>query len=90
MWINYFMIGYNLEFFLFFSRDSAEDDLDMPLHEAAHQNIYMHDRMYTQETIDPSAFLDSVGPVLDERGMEFGMYTVISRVLTTALPRKFA
>ena len=49
----------------------------MALNEAAHQNIYMHDRMYTQETIDPSGFLDSVGPALDERGMQFGMQTVI-------------
>ena len=56
----------------------------MALNEAAHQNIYMHDRMYTQETIDPSGFLDSVSPALDERGMQFGMYTVIC-VLTSAI-----
>lgn len=51
-------------------RDGDEnDDGDMPLSEAAHQMIYMHDRMYTEETIDWPGFLECVGPALDERGM---------------------
>ena len=58
----------------FISRDGEDDDLQMPLNEAAHQNIYLHDRMYTEKTIDPSGFLDSVGPALNERDLEHGKF----------------
>ena len=53
-------------------RDGEDEEKQMPLNEAAHQNIYLHERMYTAKTIDPSGFLDSVGPALDERGLQHG------------------
>ncbi|KAL5257488.1 hypothetical protein ACHWQZ_G012433 [Mnemiopsis leidyi] len=51
-------------------KDGEDEEKQMPLNEAAHQNIYLHERMYTAKTIDPSGFLDSVGPALDERGLQ--------------------